>query len=209
MQAASRHTIASYVASPSLAPGSRAALERLGYELAPAVSRGRFDDASWPADIRLVDERHLDRVPRDATPVVVLARDPARRYDNERVVGVVGRPAALEDLYPIFQRTLEEHPRRAARAQTSITARGSIEDRRFDAELVTLSAWGARLATPHALASGTCINLGFPLPCEGLLSLRARVCAPGRDHSAIEFMQTPFGVRRAIAGYVQRRLATG
>ena len=54
-----KHIVASYVAPTALTPGTRAALRALGYELAPAIMRGRWDDASWRSDIRLVDERQL------------------------------------------------------------------------------------------------------------------------------------------------------
>ena len=201
-------TIASYVASTALAPGTRAALERLGYRIEPAVSRGRWDDASWPADVRLVDERHVNRVPRDATPVVVLCGDPTRQYDNERIVGVVARPAGLDTLYPVLQRALEDHPRRAARAKTRLAARASVADRRFDAELVMLSELGAKLETRAALPAGTRINLGFPLPCEPTLSLRARVCERTPEHATVEFVEPPSHAREAIGAYVQRLLAT-
>lgn len=203
-----RHTIASYVASTALAPGTRAALARLGYQLQPAVSRGRWEDASWPADIRLVDERHVARVPRDATPVVVLCGDAERRFDNERIVGVVARPAKLDALYPIFQTALEETPRRAPRAETRLAARGMLADRRFDADVVTLSEQGAKLETALDLPAGARINLGFPLPCCDTLTLRARVCHHAAGQTTVEFVEAPSGIRQAIGDYVQRRLAT-
>jgi len=207
-----RHTIACYVASPALTRGTRSALRRLGYDLLPAVVRGRWEDASWRSDVRLVDERHIARVPRDTTPLVVLAGNPERRWNNERIVGAVGRPADLDSLYPLLQRALEAHPRAAARAPAQIAARGNIGDRRFDAQIVTLSQRGCRIETAQALEPGTDLNLSFPLPRSELLTLRGTVCAAvcGTDpaHAAIVFSDVDAAPRRAIADYVQRRLAT-
>ncbi len=203
-----RHTIASYVASPSLTPGTRAALRHLGYELLPAVVRGRWEDASWSSDVRLVDERHIARVPRDTTPLVVLARDPNRCWDNERIVGATERPADIRSLYPLLQRALEAQPRAAARAPAQIAARGNFADRRFDAQIITLSQRGCLLETSHALEPGTDLNLSFALPRSELLSLRGTVCGAGAQSAAVEFRDVDAAPREAIADYVQRRLAT-
>jgi hypothetical protein len=203
-----RHTIASYVASPSLAPGTRAALHRLGYELEPAVVHGRWEDASWSSDIRLVDERHIDRVPRDATPVVVLAGDPERQWNDERIIGAAPRPADVNALYPLLQRALEAQPRAAARAPAQITARGNIGDRRFDAQIVTLSQHGCLIRSEQSLDPGMQLNLAFALPLSDLMSLRGRVCRTDGEAVAVEFSTVDAAPRRAIADYVQRRLAT-
>ena len=203
-----RHTIASYVAPPSLTTGTWAALRYLGYELLPAVVRGSWEDASWSSDVRLVDECHIARVPRDTTPLVLLARDPNRCWDDERIVGASERPADISSLYPLLQRALEAHPRAAARAPARIAARGNVADRRFDAQIVTLSQRGCLLETSHALEPGTDLNLSFPLPRSELVSLRGTVRGAGAQHTAVEFRDVDAAPREAIADYVQRRLAT-
>ena len=69
-----RRVLASYVPPQALGQGTRQALEGLGYKIVPAATRGRFNDASWKPDLRLVDDRHLDRLPgrEDRVPIIVL-----------------------------------------------------------------------------------------------------------------------------------------
>ena len=203
-----RYTIASYVASPALKRGTRAALQRLGYEVRPAVMQGRWEDASWRSDVRLVDERHIGRVPRDATPVVVLAGDPARQWDNERIIGAAARPADISALYPLLQRALEAQPRAAARVAAAITARGNIDDRRFDATIVTLSQRGCLIRSAQLLDPRTELNLSFTLPGNHELALRAVICGADADGAAVEFSEIDSAAQHAISDYVQRRLAT-
>jgi hypothetical protein len=203
-----RHTIASYVASAALAPGTRPALRRLGYELLPAVVRGRWEDSSWPSDIRLVDERHIARLPRDTTPLLVLTGDPSRHQGDERIAGTAGRPADVNALYPVLQRALEAQPRSAARAPAQIAARGNAGDRRFDAQIVTLSQRGCLIETRQALEPGTDLNLSFPLPRWDVMTLRGSVRNADASRATIEFKCVDAMARRTIADYVQRRLAT-
>lgn len=126
------HVIASYVAASALTVGTRAAQRRLGYELLPAVMQGRWEDASWRSDLRLVDERHVSRVPRDATPVVVLAQ---------------------------------------------------------------------------TLAPRIALNLSIALPRTEILAVRGKVCEVSDAGTAVEFAGIDDAAQRAIADFVQRRLA--
>ncbi|HEM47079.1 MAG TPA: hypothetical protein ENO23_08545, partial [Alphaproteobacteria bacterium] len=88
-----RAVIASYVEPRTFASGTRVALHGLGYSLVPAFSMGRFDDASWRPALRLVDERHFDRIPDveqdPRTPVVLVTGARPRRIDDPRVAGSV------------------------------------------------------------------------------------------------------------------------
>ena len=95
----SRRTIACYVPPQDFAPHTRAALERLGYRVVPATTRGRFGDDTWAADVRLVDERHLGRLPalKASEPIIVLSEHRGPEFDDPRVVGVARRP--LEGLH--------------------------------------------------------------------------------------------------------------
>ena len=76
-----RKIIASYVSPHAFAPRTRAALVGLGYRVVAASTRGRFDDTSWQPDLRIVDDRHFDKLPVEnylpRTPVIVLTRRPA------------------------------------------------------------------------------------------------------------------------------------
>ena len=113
-----RRVIASYVPPRSLTRRTRAALSGLGYRIVPAATRGRFDDDSWEPDIRIIDERHLDRVPAEPylprIPIVVLTGSRPLSCHDPRVVGSLPRPARLERLYPILQSALEDQPRSTA-----------------------------------------------------------------------------------------------
>jgi hypothetical protein len=119
--------IASYVPPRAYAPRVRAALEGLGYQIIPVATRGRFEDDSWEPDLRIVDERHIDRIPVEdylpRTPVLLLTGEARETWRDRRVVGSVIRPAMLKDLYPILQRALEDTPREAARAPAELPGR--------------------------------------------------------------------------------------
>ena len=76
----SRRTVASYVPPKAFAPGVRAALERLGYRIVPAVTRGRFaddmlrtvdDNRSLPA---LVESGEVDAIVTDSFELADFAR---------------------------------------------------------------------------------------------------------------------------------------
>ena len=82
-------------------------LSGLGYRIVPASTRGRFDDDSWKPDLRIVDERHVDRLPVEnylpRTPIIVLGSSERRTWQDPRVVGHLRRPADLNGLYPLIQ----------------------------------------------------------------------------------------------------------
>lgn len=203
-----RRTLASYVSPRAFAPGARAALEALGYRVVLATTQGRFDAADWDADLRLVDARHLDRLPRDETPVILLGSERTIPCEERRVVGIAPRPAEVSRLYPLLQRALEPHPRAAARAVARLPARCAHADRRWTADLVTLSESGCLLETASEMTPGLELNLSFPLPLGRVVSTRARVRLRDRDRAGLAFLAPAYRARTAIADYVQRRLAT-
>ena len=205
-----RRTIASYVPPQAFAPRARAALRGLGYRVVPAATQGRFDDASWKPDLRLVDAQHLDRLPagESAGPIIVLAGGRTPELDDARVVGIALRPAAVGALYPLIQRALEQTPRRAARAPAQIPARCSHADRRWTGEVRSLSETGCLLRSPAEMALGLEFNLLFPLPLGRMVSTRARLVDRRKDQAGVVFCRPSAPVREAIADYVERRLAT-
>ena len=119
--------IASYVPPASFGIRTRVALEGLGYRVVAAATRGQFNDDSWDPDLRIVDERHIERVPPEdflpRTPMILLTGESPLRYCDRRVIGSVTRPATLESLYPLLQRALEDTPRGAARIPTQLPGR--------------------------------------------------------------------------------------
>jgi hypothetical protein len=206
----SRRTIASYVPPQAFAPRARAALERLGYRVVPVSTRGRFADDTWAPDVRLVDERHLARLPAGnaSEPIIVLCEHRRRRFDDPRVAGVARRPAEVGALYALLQKTLEKTPRRAARAPARIPARCSHADRRWTGEVLSLSETGCLFQSRSDMMPGLELNLLFPLPLGRMLSLRARVVGRHGERAGIAFPSPSSPAREAIADYVQRRLAS-
>jgi len=206
----SRRTIGSYVAPQAFAPRTRAALERLGYRVVPAATRGRFADDTWAPDVRLVDERYLARLPtgKASGPIIVVCDRGGQKFDDPRVAGVAERPLEVGALYPLLQRALEKNPRRAARAPARIPARCSHADRLWTGQVLALSETGCLLQSQSEMMLGLELNLLFPLPLGRTVSLRARVVGRQEGRAGMAFPSPPPPAREAIADYVQRRLST-
>jgi hypothetical protein len=204
--------IASYVSPHAFAPRTRAALVGLGYRVVAASTRGRFDDDSWQPDLRIVDDRHFEKLPVEEylprTPVIVLSGARRREWRDSRVVGEITRPAGLTDLYPLIQKALEEHPRRAARAATQLPARCTRADRRWMGAIVSLSSAGCLFKTRSEMSPELDFNLLFPLPRGRMISTRARVKHCDGEQVGMSFTNPPDASRRAIAEFVAERLAT-
>jgi hypothetical protein len=204
--------IASYVPPQAYAPRVRAALEALGYRIIPVATRGRFEDDSWAPDLRIVDERHIDRIPAEdylpRTPVLLLTGGAREACRDRRVVGSVPRPAMLKDLYPILQRTLEDTPRVAVRAPTELPGRCTQSDRRWMGAVVSLSEKGCLFRTRELLATDQRLNLLFPLPMGQMVTARARVIGQQGPSVGLVFDDIAPPVREAVAEYVEGRLAT-
>jgi hypothetical protein len=204
--------IASYVPPSAYAPRTRAALEGLGYRVVPVATRGRFMDDSWEPDLRIVDERYVDRVPPEdylpRTPMVLLTGATPRRFSDCRVVGTVPRPAALASLFPLLQSALENTPRRTARAQTQLPGRCTYDNRRSMGAVVCLSEGGCLFRTREPMAADQPITLLFPLPLGTMISTRAHVIDQRGECVALAFDSAEPPVREAVAKYVAQRLAT-
>lgn len=207
-----QRVIASYVPPRALAPRTRAALEGVGYRIVPAATRGRFADLSWNPDVRLVDERHLERLPIEnylpRTPIVLLTGVRPLPCTDRRVAGSVARPATLETLYPVLQRALEDHPRQGARAATRISARCTFADRRWTGAVESLSPLGCLFRTGEDMPDGREVSLLFSLPLGRTISTRARIVHRHGDRVGMTFTGASGSVRRAVAAYVEQRLAT-
>lgn len=206
-----RPILASYVPPHAYAPRTRAALAGLGYRIVPASTMGRFDDDRWKPDLRIVDERHLDRLPVEnylpRTPVIVLSTSRRRTCNDPRVVGQVQRPADLNTLYPLIQRALEDHPRGSARAQTELPARCTRADRGWMGAIVSLSTTGCLFRTRSEMQPGLELNMLFPLPRDRMVYTRARVMRRENDCIGMQFHDPPEPSQRAIGEFVTERLA--
>ncbi len=208
----SQRLIASYAAPRAYAPRVRAALASLGYRITPASTRGPFDDDSWEPDLRIVDERYMDRIPPEdylpRTPVVLLTAGSRAICQDRRVVGSVTRPATLKDLYPVLQRALEDTPRTAARAPTQLPARCTQSDRRWLGAIISLSHKGCLFRTNEPLANDEQLNLLFPLRMGEMVSARVRVIGQQGQSVRMLFDEIAASTRDAVAQYVADRLAT-
>ena len=204
--------IASYVPPQAYAQRVRAALEGLGYRIIPVTTRGRFGDDSWEPDLRIVDERHLDRIPPEdylpRTPVVLLTSGARSAWQDRRVVGAVPLPARLHDLYPVLQRALEDTPRSAARAQTELPGRCTQSDRRWMGAVTSLSEKGCLFRTSEPLIADKQLNLLFPLPLGRMVTARARVVGQQGPSVSLVFDDLDPPAREAVAYYIEGRLAT-
>jgi len=207
-----RKLIASYVSPHAFAPRTRAALVGLGYRVVAASTRGRFDNTSWQPDLRIVDDRHFDKLPAEnylpRTPVIVLSGATPRKWLDSRVVGEVSRPAHLAEIYPLIQNALEDHPRRAARTPTQLPARCTREESRWMGAIVSLSSTGCAFRTNSEMSPGLDFNLLFPLPRGRMVSTRARVMYREGSQLGMTFTNPPEPSSQAIAEFVTERLAT-
>lgn len=204
-------TIASYVPSHAYEPRTRAALLGLGYRIVPASTMGRFDDDSWKPDLRIVDERHFDKLPVEnylpRTPIIVLTGTNRKTWRDPRVVGQIPRPASLSAIYPLIQTALEDHPRGSARATTQLPARCTRVDRRWMGAIVSLSASGCLFQTRSEMQPGLELNMLFPLPRDRMVYTRARVLHRTGNSVGIQFDDPPEASRQAIGDFVAERLA--
>jgi hypothetical protein len=210
-RASSRRTIASYVPSHAFAPRARGVLEGLGYRIVPVATQGRFSDDRWEPDLRIVDERHLAKLPGEnylpRTPVIVLTSGGPLATTDPRVIGCVPRPAEVHALYPLLQKALEPTPRRSVRAATFLPARCTRAERSWSGAVLSLSREGCLFRTLEAMPPGLELNLSFPLPMGRMVSTRARVLRQNQDQVAMAFSGPPAQSSRAIDEYVQSRLA--
>ncbi len=207
-----RARIASYVGPRVLAPNTRAALEGLGYEFVPVVTRGRFDAAGWPASIRLVDELHFDKLPSldidPTTPIILVTGTSRRKITDPRIVGCVERPGRLADIFPILQSALERIPRRAARVPTQLSARCIRNDHRWVGNIVSLSEGGCLFRTDAPGFEGETMNLQLALPQAGIIASRAQCCHRGEGEMGLTFRELDARARSTIDHFVTRRLAS-
>jgi hypothetical protein len=205
--------IASYVGPRSFAPETRAALIGLGYPLTSGIALGRFDDPAVQPRLRLVDERQYDRMPSieedPDTPMILLTGARPQLIDDARIVGRIGRPAELSELFPIIQRTLEQTPRRAPRVRTQLSARCIRADHRWVGSVVSLSQGGCLFRSSERVARGARMNLQFALPGADLITARAICVHGGSSEAGLAFSETTQQTQSVISGFVAHRLARG
>jgi hypothetical protein len=153
-----RRCIASHAAESDYAPLARMLLWKLGYELRPP------EEVPRPA-LHVVTEERLGELASAKAPIVVLTRSRRPRIRDERVVGVVRRPAGPHPLFQLFQSALEPQPRSVLRVPTeSLRAWGRSEDDQWELTVESLSENGCLVAGSKLPALDTLLQIEIELP---------------------------------------------
>jgi hypothetical protein len=208
MQARARVAVVVHAPSRAIAPGARAALRALGYDLIAGDRRRRLRNS--PAAACIATEREFARLPaedRGIPTIVIRGRRGFQVADDEsHVVGFAPRPGSLRDLYRMLQQALEATPRRVPRTPASLPARciGSAEE--WPGAILSLSEGGCLLRGKPLPDER--VDLWFALPGEGLVAVQAERAWRTGDHTGFVFQDVRDDLREAIAGYVADSLAS-
>lgn len=208
-----RVTVAVYAPARAFAPGVQSALVRLGYNLiTPTTAEGLSgENAPLRPTIRIVDDRELDGAPleagTDALPLVLLVGHRGPVTTDARAVGSVRRRAKLEPLFDVLQRALERHPRAVPRTETALPVRALRGERCWAGAIRSLSEKGCRVQGARGLQPDLRVELSFPLPGTGMITVPAQASQVRESEAILLFRDASAETRRAIAGYVADQLA--
>ncbi|MDX1650031.1 MAG: PilZ domain-containing protein [Myxococcota bacterium] len=209
-----RVTVTVHAPARAFAPGVQTALMRLGYNLITprtAEELGEGAAALQPA-IRIVDDRELDQVPLEtgpeALPIVLLVGHRGPVVSDARAVGTVRRRAKLNPVYEVLQRALEHHPRSVPRAETTLPVRALRGERAWAGAIRSLSEKGCLVQGARGLEPDLRVDLCFPIPGTGLLTVPAQASDVRPDgRTTLIFRDACQETRKTIAGYVVDQLA--
>lgn len=194
--------------SRAFAPGARAALRALGYDLIAGDRRRREQDR--PAAACIATEREFPGLPEEARGVptiVIRGRRGIKVSDAERdVVGFAPRPASLRDLYRMLQHALEATPRQVPRTAASLPARCIGRAEEWPGAILSISEGGCLLRSKAP--SDDRVDLWFALPGEGLVAVEAERAYRAGEHTGFVFHDVRDDLRQAIADYVADSLAS-
>jgi hypothetical protein len=210
-----RLTVTVYAPARAFAPGVQTALVRLGYNLiTPRTGEGQDDAWDGPLcpSIRIVDDREIDQVPLEAgpeaLPMILLVGHRGPVVSDARAVGTVRRRARLGPLYEVLQRALERHPRSVPRAETTLPVRALRGERAWAGAIRSLSEKGCLVQGARGLEPDLRVDLCFPIPGTGLLTVPAQAADVREDgRTTLVFRDACRTTRDAIAGYVTDQLA--
>jgi hypothetical protein len=209
-----RRLIVSYAGPEAYVPLARVILANMGYAILPEEEwRESPDWAPCTPELRIVDEPRLADVPADAParriPMILLTGRKGASCDDPRILGAVRRPAGLHELYRLIQQALEATPRAAPRIATHLPARCRRGAREWRGAVLSLSENGCLLRSAEPLGLGTEFEIGFELPRVGWVETRAESAYQLPPDTGLVFQQTPAGLRRAIAHFVEQGLMPG
>jgi hypothetical protein len=189
------------VPSRDFSDGVEMALDRLGYELLRASNRGEAPD------VRFVAAGRLSRLPAEAIePVVLFGGLRSKDAEDPRVIGIVERPAGLDELYRLLQSGLETTPRAVPRITASIPARSLREGIDAPGAIMSLSEKGCLLRSTVKLPGEGALKLQFTLPGRGLIDTWAEPRSDAGRELGLVFDDLPDATRFAIADYVTTSL---
>lgn len=205
----------------SFTPHSRRILARLGYRIVTseeldALSRATGPGLSSTADgaspeLLLVDEQRFEAVAElemaNELPIVLLTGRRGIRFDDERIVAALNRPAGLHDLYRVFQQCFEESPRSTPRVSTNLKVRCLHQGRAWGAAVLSLSENGCLMRSPERVPLGSRISLTLQLPRIGSVEVEAESAYQIVPDLGLVFSSIPAHIREAIGSYVVDALA--
>ncbi len=206
---AGRWQVADQVSEEAFDPEVRIALGALGYDFVRGASNGGSAQA-LEADLWVVDEENVDRVPRLSTgsfqPIVVLTREPGSAGSDPRIVASLARPVSLQAFYAVLQSALENTPRRAPRVSTDLVARCWHGNRFWTGAVLSLSETGCLFRSLPEPAPELEVTLVFALPSEETVSTWASPVGLRGQDVALSFENVRPDSRIAISQHVVARL---
>jgi hypothetical protein len=208
-----RRLILSYAGSEAYVPLARVILAKMGYSIVPAEEWEDLPagDRERTPDLRIVEERRLGEIPEDTglseIPIIVLTGRRGVTDADPRIVGAVGRPAGLHEIYRLIQQTIEDSPRSTPRVATHLPARCRRGARQWRGTVLSLSENGCLLRTPEPVNLGSQLELSFDLPRAGTIETRAESTYQLVPDTGLIFHRTPAAFREAILSFVEESLA--
>ncbi len=202
----SRWQIAEQVSEEAFDPGVQIALGALGYQVVAGASTAQEIDA----DLWIVDEEKIDRVPRATAGtlqrIVVLTREPGGASSDPRAVASLPRPVTLRAIYAVLQSVLENTPRRAPRVSTDLAARCWHGNRFWTGSVLSLSETGCLFRSLPESPPEREVTLVFALPSDESISTWASPVGIRGQDVALSFGSVRPDSRLAISQHVVSRL---
>lgn len=207
-----RAIVAIHAPPRAFAPGTQTALDRLGYQLIPAETNAHpaEDDGSHRPNIRIVDDRQLERVPLESNgegvPLILLTGHRGPLANDSRAVGAVRRRARIHELFTLLQRALEPWPRTVPRVSAALPARCRRGNHGWAAAIRSISEKGCLLLSTERLEPDKRLDLCFALPKAGLMWLPAQPSYVNGKQAGLVFRDSSGRSRSAIAEFVTAQL---
>jgi hypothetical protein len=126
---------------------------------------------------------------------------------DARIIGAVGRPAGLHELYRLIQQAIEDTPRSTPRVPTHLPARCRRGELEWRGAVLSLSENGCLLRTPEPVSLGSQIEISFELPRAGTIETKAESTYQLVPDTGLIFHQTSAAFREAILSFVEESLA--